>query len=186
MLKWYEKQPHPKLGAVVFHITWSKRQTTYCLRMSCHLVLQLPQLDTHTHNRMLLSHRNGCILHCLLYKELKLQKRHWKCYRTITIFRKEGTSSSAGFQVDPLFCSRSKFRVLGLVEEGRPEARTKNKLNLLMTPETNPCRIDGRALLQLRPSLLPRNFDSRKGDERRQLYWGFKRCDITCHSFVRF
>lgn len=47
--------------------------------MSCHLVSKPTQMDIHTHNRILLLRRNGCIHHCLLCKNLKLKKkkRHW-------------------------------------------------------------------------------------------------------------
>ena len=50
------------------------KQTTYFSCVSSHLLLHLIQLEIHTHNLMILLHRNGCILRFLQCKDLKLKK----------------------------------------------------------------------------------------------------------------
>ena len=52
-----------------------KRLTISCPCMSSHLLLKLTQLDIHTHNLMILLHRNGCILRCLHCNDLKLKNK---------------------------------------------------------------------------------------------------------------
>ena len=54
--------------------TSTKRQTTYFSCVSSHLLSHLIQLELHTHNLLILLHRNGCILRCLQRKDLKLKK----------------------------------------------------------------------------------------------------------------
>ena len=145
-----------------------KRLTTYFPCVSSHLLSHLIQLDIHTHNLMILLHRNGCILRCLGCKDLKLKKDVENIRKQY--FERKGHKLSLVFIW--LLC---RVRIVDKCGEenqrtqGKPSRQDENHQQTQPTyvtgPESNPGHIGGieASALTTAPSQLQTN-DSREGD----------------------